>query len=209
MKPFSKLTILGILIFSSIVSQAQIQKSIGINWVPLIAKTLEINGEVKPKQWFAINASTGYTFNTSYIGLIDYKVYDFTKDRKTSGWFLKSSFLFYPTGLKGKESKTSFFMGLGLALSDYNQSAIYMPQDEPERRLTRTGTILSPLASLGFTSKISNHFYLNWGVQRPFYIHRDDFIGTRRRNYQPGLGNPQSDPFVGYLQGILTLKYTW
>ncbi len=208
MKQFSKLTILGILIFTSIVSKAQTQKSIGINLVPLIAKTLEINGEVKPKQWFAINAGTGYTFNTNYSGIIRWNIGDNTKDRQTSGWFLKSSFLFYPTGLKGKERKTRFFVGAGLALSTYNQSLTYIPfgsSEEPERTMTYKGALLSPIASIGFTSKIASRIYLNWGLQHAFYIPREGVIGTGRYNYQPGLGGQPSE----YLQGIVALKYTF
>ena len=207
-----KLLQLLILVGIPATSLAQWKADVGLNVVPLIARSVEISSEFSKHPGYSLNFNLGYTFNSSHVGLTDYDVYDFISNRKTSGAFVKFGGRLHLASLGGRERRTNFFVGAQVIASQYRQTAIREPIDGGQNYVGRSaisanGTNVSPAVSLGFTRKITQKFTLEWGVQKSFISQRNDYIGRRARNYQPGMGSGQSDPFIGYLQGILALRY--
>ena len=144
--------------------------------------------------------------------MIDYDVFDGVKDRKTSGVFAKIGARFYPLSIKGREPRNSFFIGGSAILSQYRQTAMKTDVSKIELEsiyepTSVKGVTIAPALALGFTTRISKRLFLDWGVQKSFLYRKNDFIGTQRRNYQPGMGSGQSSPFMGYLQGIVAIKF--
>jgi len=193
-------------------SFAQWSAQLGVNVIPVISKTLEVSSEFSTHPGYSLNFNAGYTFKTGFVGIPDYKVYDYISERKTSGAFLKAGGRLYLRSLTGTQRKTNFFLGAALIVSQYKQTAL--------RRLTgpnfentdnyvdvnSNGVTLCPAISMGFSSRLSENFSLDWGLQKAFVNRDSDLIGRKERNYQPGAGSGQSI-IIGYLQGILTLKY--
>ena len=194
------------------VSIAQWKADIGVNVIPIIAKSVEITSEFKRHPGYSINVNLGYTFDTGHIGLADYKVYDFISNRKTSGAFLKAGGRLYLASLGGKKRQTDFFIGAQIIGSQYHQTAIREPIDGGQNYVGKSafsanGVIISPAVSFGITREIYKKFLLECGIQKSFISYRDDYLGRSARNYQPGMGSGQSDPFIGYLQGIVAVRY--
>ena len=206
--------LLQLVIFVSIpaTSFAQWKADVGLNVIPLMARSVEISSELRRHPAYSLNFNVGYTFKSGHIGLADYKVYDFITKRRTSGGFLKAGGRIYLTGLSGKERKTDFFVGAQVIVSQYHQTAIREPIDGGQNYVGRSavsanGIIVSPAVSFGLARELSKKLSMDCGVQKSFVTDRDDYIGRSARNYQPGMGSGQSDPFIGYLQGILALRY--
>jgi len=193
-------------------SFAQWNAQLGVNVIPVIAKTLEISSEFSHHPGYSLTLNAGYTLKTGFTGIPDYKVYDYISERQTSGAFLKTGGRLYLQSLNGTQRRTNFFIGAALIISQYNQKAL--------RRLTgpnyentdnyvnvdSKGVSLCPAVSMGFSRRLSKKFTLDWGLQKAFLNRGDDFIGTKNRNYQPGAGSGQSI-ISEYFQGNLTLKY--
>ncbi|TLV03730.1 hypothetical protein [Dyadobacter luticola] len=191
-------------------AQAQWTRQIGINVVPLIARTLEVNSEFSDHPGYGLTLSAGHTFRTPHTGLINYDVYDGIDDRKTSGTFVKAGIKLNLNSITGTVQRTNFYIGTALILSQYRQTAMKRELDDVDRvtfPVSTSGVTLCPAVSMGFTTKIGKHLIFDWGVQKAFVYREDDFIGTRARNYQPGAGAEQATPFVSYVQGMLSLRY--
>ncbi|TDE10821.1 hypothetical protein [Dyadobacter psychrotolerans] len=189
----------------------QWSSQVGLNFAPLISKSLEINSEFSRHAAFSLNANFGYTFKTAYTGQDFRKVHDGVYDRITSGAFGKAGLKFYPANLSGTPGKTNFYVGVFLIVSQYKQTAMrtmlessYWPS--PQVAVTAKGVTYCPAVTIGFTRNMGNHLALDWGLQRSF-VYREDFIGRPRNNYQPGAGSYLFADVLGYLQGILSVKY--
>ncbi|QRR00052.1 hypothetical protein [Dyadobacter sandarakinus] len=208
-----KLPFLFLLFLSSVSCHAQWKASAGINLPPLIARSVEVSSELSRHPGYSLIFQAGQTFKSSHIGLTDYKVDDRISQRKTSGTFLKAGGRIYPGSLSGKQQRNRFFAGALLIFSHYNQTALMrdLLQDsgfgEQYTWVSAKGTTLFPAATIGFQHQLTRSFILEWGVQKSFVIRRDNYLGSRQRNYQPGAGSAQSDPFIGYFQGIVAVKY--
>gem|GEM_PF-6950827 len=192
---------------------AQISKYIGINTPPVLTRTLEITSEIQPHPAYSVTLQTGYTFNTPFTG-IDYQlIHEFIHSRRTSGFFYKLGGRAYLLSLGGNERSKNLFIGAMIIGSHYTQSAIYEPNDPanpiniPKQNREAKGTVFSPAITAGFSVNLSKSLGLDVGVQHALKVKRDDLIGARDRNYQPGMGAKSSDPVLGYVQGILNLKY--
>ena len=206
------LLLLFLIIFHSNCS-AQWTRQVGINVVPLIANSVEVVSEFNRHPGYSLNFNAGYTFHTGYVGMIDHKVYDGLSQRKTSGAFAKAGGKLYLTGLNGKQRKTNFYLGLHVIISQYKKTALKRAVDtnyqftDEYTPLSSQGVAVNPAISFGFTRRITQNFILDWGLQKAFIAQKNDGFGTSLRNYYPGAGSGQSDPFIGYFQGILALKY--
>lgn len=191
---------------------AQWNAQLGVNVIPVIAKTLEITSEFSRHPGYSLNVHAGYTFKTGFVGIPDYKIYDYVSDRQTSGAFLKAGGRLYLRSLTGVERRTNFFIGGALIVSQYNQTALRRlvtstgENTENYENVRSKGVSFCPSFSIGFSRRITNKFTIDWGLQKAFVNREHDFIGTRRRNYQPGAGSGQS-VFSNYFQGILSLQY--
>lgn len=192
------------------VCMAQWNTKIGINVVPLITKTLDIESEFSYHPGFAFQVGIGGTFNTSYQGLIHFDVYDGIEDRRTSGAFFKAGGKLYLNNLKGVVHRNNFFIGATGVFSYYHQKAMKRDLNTEDIDNVKSypvevkGLLFAPTISTGFWHRLNDKLSLEWGVQVPLYISRNNFLGLRDRNFQPGLG---SGSLIPYLQGILMLKY--
>lgn len=205
----------GLLCCISTAGMAQWTAKIGINAAPLIAKTVEVISEFSYHPAFAIQAGAGGTFGTKHIGLIDYKVDDGVENRTTSGAFLKAGGKIYLNNLNGTLHNNSFFIGANAIVSYYHQTALQQNYDQDTRDyldsyspVSAKGVLFVPVVSAGMSHHFSKRLGFDWGVQMPIHMRRSDIPGTDMRNYQPGVGSGQSNPFIGYLQAILLFKYT-
>jgi hypothetical protein len=115
--------------------------------------------------------------------------------------------------MSGKKKRNHFFVGASLVLSQYKQTALQQNLSEDagfmdiRTPVSVQGTTLFPAATIGFQHNLTKFLILDWGVQKSFVLRGNNYLGIRDRNYQPGAGSAQSDPFIGYFQGILALKY--
>ena len=194
-------TFLSLFFLSSSLCHAQWKTSVGINIPPIIAKSAEISSEFSRHPAYSLNLNLGHTFKTGHTGLIDYKVYDGLSQRQTSGTFLKAGAKLYPASISGKQKRNHFFIGAYFILSQYRQTALKREQSEDlEFSNTYTpvstkGTIIFPAATIGFQHNLTKSLTLDWGVQKSFVLRENNYLGRRDRNYQPGAGSAQSDPF--------------
>ncbi|REA57423.1 hypothetical protein DSL64_24015 [Dyadobacter luteus] len=196
---------------------AQWEKQIGVNVIPAIGKSLEVNSEIRENTAYSLNLALGYTFNSRHAGVLDRRLYDGISDLETSGAFVKAGGKIYPFGFKGKSQKASLYVGGFAVLSQYKQNAIrdisYSSYRDPANPdfdhipVSARGIIVFPAATIGFSSKISRQLMLDWGIQKSFVTGRKDFIGKEFNNYQPGAGTPQRDSYIGYIQGVVSVKY--
>ncbi|KAA6438478.1 hypothetical protein FEM33_17480 [Dyadobacter flavalbus] len=195
------------------ISQAQWKTSAGINIPPVIARSAEISSEFRRHPGYSLNLNFGHTFGTGHTGLINYKVYDGVSQRRTSGTFLKAGARLYPASISGKQKNNRFFLGAFLVLSKYRQTALQQKLSEnfefsdTYMPVSQKGMVLFPAATIGFQHNLARFLILDWGFQKSFVIRENNYLGRRERNYQPGAGSAQSDPFIGYLQGIVALRY--
>lgn len=207
-----RLLFLSMFFLTSATCHAQWKTSLGINIPPIIAKSAEISSEFRRHPGYSLNFNLGHTFKTGHIGLIDHKVNDGISDRRTSGTFLKAGARLYPTSMSRKQKRNHFFVGASLILSQYKQTALQQDLlEDPGFMDIRTpvsvkGTAVFPAATIGFQHHLNRFLILDWGVQKSFVLRENNYLGIRDRNYQPGAGSAQSDPFIGYFQGILSLK---
>jgi hypothetical protein len=206
------LIILKLILLLPVLGAAQWQSRIGLNVVPLVAKSLEVTSEFSHHPVYSLNFNAGYTFNTGYLPLFDIKFYDGVEKRRTSGAFAKAGGRVYPGSLNGRERRANFFVGAGLIVSEYKQKALKADLssgslDLDYRPVSSKGVILCPSFSMGFTAKVAKKMYLDWGIQKAFVNREDDLIGKKYRNYQPGAGSGQVHSLTQYIQGILVLKY--
>ncbi|SEJ75971.1 hypothetical protein SAMN05216327_118159 [Dyadobacter sp. SG02] len=208
-----RLIFFTIFFLTTIVARAQWKTSLGINIPPVIAKSIEISSELSRHSGYSLNFNIGHTFNTGHTGLIDHKVNDGISERSTSGTFVKAGVRLYPTSISGKQKRNHFFVGASLILSQYKQTALQQNLLEDAGFMdiripvSVKGTTLFPAATIGFQHNLTRFLILDWGVQKSFVIRENNYLGRRERNYQPGAGSAQSDPFIGYFQGIIAFKY--
>jgi hypothetical protein len=192
---------------------AQWETSVGINIPPTIAKSAEISSEFSRHSAYSLNLNLGHTFKTGHTGLINYAVYDGISQRRTSGSFLKAGARIYPASISGKQKRNRFFIGAYFILSQHRQTALQRELSEDLQfsdtymPVSRKGMIIFPAGTIGFQHNLTKSLILDWGVQKSFVLRENNYLGRRDRNYQPGAGSAQSDPFIGYFQGILSLKY--
>ncbi|GGN06149.1 hypothetical protein GCM10010967_46660 [Dyadobacter beijingensis] len=194
-------------------ARAQWKTSLGVNIPPVIAKSVEISSELSRHPAYSLNFNIGHTFKTGHTGLIDRKVNDGIRERRTSGTFVKAGVRLYPTSTSGKKKRNHFFVGATLILSQYKQTALRqnLLNDtggiDIRTPVSVKGTTLFPAATIGFQHNLTKFLILDWGVQKSFVFRENNYLGLKDRNYQPGAGSAQSDPFIGYFQGIVALKY--
>ncbi len=190
------------------VAHAQWTGKAGVNFVPLIATSTEVTSEFSNRSWYALTADVGYTFFTNHIGMFDYKVGDSHRKRRTSGFYSRLGGRLYTPGF-GPSREVRFYVNPLLVISNYRQTAMKSSYEDPELppvKVSASGTVLIPALRIGFTRPVSKKLTIDFGVQKALNPNRDDMIGTRLRNYQPGAGSGQSTPFMGYLQGYFALK---
>ena len=204
-----RLIFFSIFFLTTIMARAQWKTSLGVNIPPIIAKSIEISSELSRHPGYSLNFNIGHTFNTGHVGLIDRKVYDRMSERRTSGTFFKAGVRLYPTSMSGKQKRNHFFVGASLILSQYRQTALFEKLEVSDTYvpISSKGVALFPAASIGFQHNLTRFLILDWGVQKSFVIRENNYLGLRDRNYQPGAGSAQSDPFIGYFQGIIAFKY--
>ncbi|MHA4739616.1 hypothetical protein [Dyadobacter sp. MSC1_007] len=204
-----RLILSSVFFLTTVMAHAQWKASLGLNIAPVLAKSIELSSEFSRHPGYSLDFNLGYIFKTGHIGLIDYKVDDRIRERRTSGTFFKAGARLYPTSMSGKQKRNHFFVGAFLVLSRYKQTGFFEKLEVSDTYVpvSTKGTALFPAATIGFQHHLSRFLRLDWGVQKSFVIRKDDYLGSKQRNYQPGAGSPQSDPFIGYFQGILALKY--
>jgi hypothetical protein len=196
---------------------AQWEKQVGINLIPAIGKSFEVNSELRKNTAYSLNLALGYTFDSRHAGILDRRIYDGVSDLETSGTFVKAGGKIYPFGFGGKSQQANLYVGGYAVISQYKQSAIegvspgsYWDPINPiggKGPVSADGVILFPAATIGFTGKIGRKLMLDCGIQKSFVTGREDFIGKEFNNYQPGAGTPQRDSYIGYIQGVLALRY--
>lgn len=186
----------------------------GINIIPAVASSAEVTSDFSNRSWYALTADVGYTFNTGYTGIYDDKVWDFHSRRRTSGLYGRLGGRLYTPGF-GPSREVRFYVNPLLVISGYRQTALRSSYEDPEQppvKVSASGTVLVPALRMGFTRPLSQKLSIDFGVQKALNPRRDDMIGSRSRNYQPGAGSGQNPPFIGsgqttrYLQGYLALK---
>ncbi len=188
----------------------------GINFIPVIAKSVEVTSEFSNRSWYALTADAGYTFNTGYTGISDYLDWDFYDRRRTSGLYARLGGRLYTPGF-GPSREVRFYINPLMVISNYRQTALRSSPEDPKLppvKVSASGTVLIPALRIGFTRPVSRKLSIDFGVQKSLNPKRDDMMGSRLRNYQPGAGSHQNPLFLevrhtralGYLQGYLTLK---
>lgn len=204
-----RLIFFSIFFLTTIMARAQWKTSLGVNIPPIIAKSIEISSELSRHPGYSLNFNIGHTFKTGHVGLIDRKVYDRISERRTSGTFFKAGVRLYPTSMSGKQKRNHFFVGASLILSQYRQTALFEKLEVSDTYvpISSKGVTLFPAATIGFQHNLTRFLILDWGVQKSFVIRENNYLGLKDRNYQPGAGSAQSDPFIGYFQGIIAFKY--
>lgn len=196
----------------SIGAQAQWKRQIGLNLVPMAAKTIEVTTELSHHPAYGIQVHGGYTFATGMESIYQNKVYDGVRERKTSGVFGKVGGRVYWFSLGGESPRVNLFTGVAFIVSQYKQSAekadlTSQVGDWNYELVEARGVLVAPSFSVGLTHRLTNRFNLDWGFQHAYPQKRTDFIGLPGRNYQPGIGNRQEFGFLKYTQGLLVLKY--
>ena len=167
-------------------------------------------------RWYALTADAGYTFNTGYTGIYDDKVWDFYSRRRTSGLYSRLGGRLYTPGF-GPSREVRFYVNPLLIISSYRQTALRSSDTDPDQapvKVSTSGRVLIPALRIGFTRPVSRKLSIDFGVQKALNPKRDDMMGSRLRNYQPGAGSHQNPLFLegrhtralGYLQGYLALK---
>jgi hypothetical protein len=115
--------------------------------------------------------------------------------------------------LSGKKRRNNLFVGAFLIFYQYKQTALKQDMlnnwqySDSYTKVTASRVTGFPATTIGFTHQISYHITLEWGIQKSFFIRKDNYIGIKRQNYQPGAGSLQSDPFIGDQQGIASIRY--
>lgn len=203
------LPIFSLILLIPVFCSAQWEKQVGLNVIPLVAKSVEVVSEFTTHPGYGLTLNAGYTFGTDYIGIVTTDVDDGVRERSTSGFFAKAGGRVYPFSLGGRDRRMNFFTGMSLVLSQYNQTALKreLTNDfmlRPLEPVRSDGVVLFPALSLGFSHRLSQYLILDWGVQKAFVNRKDDYIGRKGKNYQPGAGGGES---FDYLQGQLVLKY--
>jgi hypothetical protein len=201
-----------LIFFASATCLAQWKIDAGINIFPIRSKTFEITSEFSHHPGYGLILNLGQTIKTGYTGLLSDDLDDGIRERTTSGAFFKAGARLYPTSFAGKDHKASLFVGGFVILSQYRQTGlknefINNGPSDVYTGVSSKGTILFPAAVIGLKHQLSRDLILEWGFQKSFIFGRNDYLGRRSHNYQPGAGSAQSDPFFGYCQGILSLKY--
>lgn len=204
-----RLILSSVFFLTTIIAQAQWKANLGLNMPPILAKSFELTSEFSRHPGYSLDFNLGHTFKTGHSGLIDYKVYDRISERRTSGTFFKAGGRLYPTSMSGKQKRNHFFVGAFLVLSHYKQTGLFEKLEVSDTYVpvSTSGTAVFPAATIGFQRHLTRFLTLDWGVQKSFVIREDNYLGSKQRNYQPGAGSPQSDPFIGYFQGVVALKY--
>lgn len=190
---------------------AQWTSKVGINLPPLIGSSLEVTSEFSNREWYAVTVDFGYTFNTHFRGFYDDKVWDGYKDLRTSGVYGRLGFRLY-TREFGPSQKVRFYLNPLLVVSNYSQSARFFdvmstPPFEEGEPVRVQGTVLVPGLRLGFTRVLNRRFMLDFGVQKTLNPPRNNLIGLRKYNYQPGVGSTNVTPWLDYLQGYFSFKF--
>ena len=196
----------------SIRVQAQWKKTVGINIVlPPTARTLELTSEFSPHPAYALTFNAGYTHRASFQGFS--KVHDGVWNRQSSGAFFKLGGRAYLLSLAKKQPPVNLFVGAQLIGSSYRQSARVEIIDPgfwpvtPNPHPKVNGFIWGAALTSGLTIYLTKRIALDGGIQYGFQPTRDDYIGRRSFNYQPGFGLSRSGEQVTSLQGILNVKY--
>lgn len=190
---------------------AQWTSKVGINLPPLIGSSFEATSEFSNREWYAVTVDLGYTWNSSFLGIYDDKAWDGYKDFRTSGVYGRLGFRLY-TREFGPSQKVRFYLNPLWVVSNYSQSARFFdvmstqPLGEGEPVKVQ-GTVLVPGLRLGFTRVLNRRFMLDFGVQKTLNPPRNNLIGLRKDNYQPGVGSTNVTPWLDYLQGYFSFKF--
>ena len=204
---------IGLLIACFSDLQAQWQKCVGLNMLPLIARTIELTSEFGPHPAYALTVNVGYTHRSPFDGIVKVKVYDGVKDRQSSGGFLKVGGRLYLLSLTGRQPPVNLFAGAQLIGSQYHQTGtvqIIDPGFSPVPQapyVEANGFVWGAAVTGGLTVRMAKRVTLDGGIQYGFQPTRHDYIGDRSFNYQPGFGISRTGSRVTSLQGILTVKY--
>lgn len=182
--------LLSVFFLTTVMAHAQWKASLGLNIPPVLAKSIELSSEFSRHPGYSLDFNLGHTFKTGHIGLIDYKVDDRIRERRTSGTFFKAGARLYPTSMSGKQKRNHFFVGAFLVLLHYEQTGLFEKLEVSDTYVpvSTKGTALFPAATIGFRHHLTRFLTLDWGVQKSFVIRKDDYMGNKHRNYQPGGG---------------------
>ncbi|WP_428659975.1 hypothetical protein [Runella sp.] len=192
--------------------QAQWRKSVGVNIVfPLTAPALELASELTAHPAYALTLNVGYTHRASFQGFS--KVYDGIYDRKSSGAFVKLGIRSYLFSFANNRPAFNLFIGAQVIGSHYSQTGtleIIDPGFSPFPQnpyLKAKGVIWGGAFTGGLTIRLAKRIAFDGGIQYGLQPTRDDYIGKRVFNYQPGFGLSRSGKQVTSIQGIVTVKY--
>ncbi len=171
------------------------ERLVGLNVLPLVAKTLEIRASFSPIPAWALTLDAGGTFDSRFQGLGLSKVGDeVSGERRTVGAYGRVGAKMYWERLTNPTAPVSFLTGLSVIGSAYRAEARLqdwstLPPD-PSREETRTSQGF--LCGLGLTGGIAwnlnNRFSHEIGLQYCLHQPRTDYFGLAYRNYQPGMG---------------------
>jgi hypothetical protein len=186
----------GLALLASLTASAQRWESrIGLNLLPLVARTLEVRAALHPTPAWALTLDVGGTLGSRFQGLSLSKVGDdVSGKRRTSGAYLRAGGKVYWKRLANPVAPVSFLTGLSVVASAYR--AVARVQDwstlppDPAREETRTSRGF--LWGLGLTGglawDLNRRFSHEIGVQYCLHPPRTDYFGLAYRNYQPGMG---------------------
>jgi hypothetical protein len=216
------LCILIFLFATTIDVNAQLQKQIGINLLPLSVKSFEITSEFSKNPTFSLTMAAGYVHKTGYEGISGSKVYDGISGRQTSGAFYKIGGRVYLLSMKGQRPKFNIFLGAQLIGASYSKTGRIInftssAYPYPETFTSKKGISLGPALTSGITFRLSGRLDLDAGIQYGFIVTKHNDLGSDSFNYDPGFGSSRSvllipilPPFAAFAtnaQGILNLKY--
>lgn len=192
--------------------QAQWRKTVGVNIVfPLTAPTLELASELTTHPAYALTFNIGYTHRASFQGFN--KVCDGIYDRKSSGAFVKLGIRSYLFSFVNHRPAFNLFIGAQLIGSHYYQTGtveIIDPGFSPFPQnpyLKAQGVIWGGALTGGLAIRIVKRISFDGGIQYGLQPTRDDYIGNRTFNYQPGFGLSRAGKQATSIQGIVTMKY--
>lgn len=191
-----KVKVFLVLVFSILGMTAQAQKKteIGFNLMPISAGSYELVTERKINKRLAVSVKAGYASEQGLRFIL--KKDDGIDNKKHSGFFGK-------VGLKYYFTKGFFLLG-NIIYSNYHNSGEINTNGNKEI-ISSSGGIwaLGLTPGYKFALEDNNRLFLTLGIQVGFAQSRNDLVGIRGHNYQPGLG-PVGNT---YCQPILAFTY--
>jgi hypothetical protein len=173
-------------------SQQQNRKLLlGINLHTLPANSYEMSSAYSFNSRLEATLKVGYTGKKGIRFQND--VDDLFENKTHAGYFVKSGARFI--------LKDRYFLSAEAIVSYYKNTGWHNVDDALVYQSAK-GTIVGLGLSPGFRFPIKKRLLIDLGLQVAFAQTRNDYVGTRYHNYQPGLGSLGGDP---YLQGICSI----